>query len=372
MRASRDHYSAHQLSFPQLPDPRAWPAATDAPSRAADLYAIVDAALNATTQRAEERHNADASCAITAWLHDDSQGLARAFENAPSVAIARQLRRLLLEWERGSEERRATLHLALFAMPLVLVAALDASAPPITLPCVLSQMRGLQTLLRDAKEFGGAGTFAISSGVTEVDAIEVAQLPALLSRVDRVTEDAAPSALDIPPVPLVVDSRAERVALRFLVGSVLTAPRADPFEATSIGKWGIPFAQEVTGDLRVPGVSLLALPRPPERLVRAVSTGRAIAREVSAQVFASNAIRRFRSSVGEPTATIDVERDDDRPGRAFARVSLSSPFATQEPSVFRCSIYPYEPVNDVIAMLVTLLRDCRIEDIRAAPSSPLA
>ena len=325
---------------------------------------MVDAALNATTQSAEERHNAQASREIAAWLADDPHGLGRACESAPSVAIARHLRRLLAEWERGSDEHRATLHLSLFAIPLVLVGALEQSSSPITLPCVVSQMRELETLLRDAKSFGGAQTFVIASGATDVDAIDVAQLPAMLASVDRFATDASRATVDVPPMPIVVDSCNERVFLRFIVGSVLTAPHTDPFAASTIGKWGMPFSKTLSSDLRVPGVSLLALPRPPERLIRAAVTGRANAREVSAQLFASNAIRQFRASVGEPTATIGVERDEAAAGHAFATVSLSSPFASREPSVFRCPIYPYEPVNDVVAMLVTLLRDCRVEDIR--------
>jgi hypothetical protein len=357
------------MSILEIPDPRVWPATSGIPSRAADLYAMVDAALDATTQSAEERHNAEASRAIAAWLDDDARGFARACESAPSVAIARHLRRLLAEWERGSEEHRGTLHLSLFAIPLVLVVALDAPSSPITLPCVLSQMRELETLLRDANTFGGAKTFTIAPAVTDVDAIDVAELPGVLARADRLATEMTRGTLDIRPASIVADSRSETVVLRFIVGSVLTAPQRDPFAASAIGKWGIPLSQALSSDLRVPGVSLLALPRPPERLVRAVLTGRANAREVSAQLFASNALRQFRASVGEPTATIGVERDEATPGHAFATVSLSSPFASREPSVFRCPIYPYEPVNDVVAMLVTLLRDCRVEDIRSGYSA---
>jgi hypothetical protein len=145
---------------------------------------------------------------------------------------------------------------------------------------------------------------------------------------------------------------------------VLTAPGSDPLEGTAIAAWGIAFAQALAQQLHVEGLSLLALPRPLQRLVPAVQSGRSVQREVSAQVFASNAIRKLRAAVGEPTAIISAHRAADAPMGGELRLSLSSVFAPQEAEGFRCPLYAYESVHDVVAMLTGLLRDCRVGDVR--------
>jgi hypothetical protein len=118
-------------------------------------------------------------------------------------------------------------------------------------------------------------------------------------------------------------------------------------------------------DLRIPGVAVLALARPPQRLLPAVQAGRAAQRDVSFQLFASNAIRRLRASYGEPTATISAHRAADAPGGGELRVSLSSPFAPREAEGFRCPLHPYEAVADVAEALHAMLRDCRVSDVRS-------
>ena len=88
-------------------------------------------------------------------------------------------------------------------------------------------------------------------------------------------------------------------------------------------------------------------------------------RDVSAQLFASNALRQLRASVGEPVAVISAHRADDAPGGGELRLSLSSVLEPRDAQGFRCPVYPWERVVDVATMLVELLRDCRVGDIRA-------
>ena len=70
----------------------------------------------------------------------------------------------------------------------------------------------------------------------------------------------------------------------------------------------MPLAQELSRQLATAGLSVLALPRPPQGPLLALQHGRAAQREVGAQLFASNAIRRFRARVGEPSAVISAHR----------------------------------------------------------------
>jgi len=148
---------------------------------------------------------------------------------------------------------------------------------------------------------------------------------------------------------------------------VLALSLINPLRAASIGGWGMRFALALAQQFARPGLSLLALPRPPQRLVMAVQTGRAAQREVSAQLFASNAIRKLRASFGEPTAIVSAHRAAGAPGGGELRLSLSSPFALREAEGFRCPLYAYEAVQDVASMLVGLLRDCRVAAVHLRP-----
>ncbi len=62
---------------------------------------------------------------------------------------------------------------------------------------------------------------------------------------------------------------------------------------------------------------------------------------------------------------ISAHRAQDAPGGGELRLSLSSPFDSRAAEGFRCPLYPLDRVGDVVTMLVELLRDCRVDDIRA-------
>jgi hypothetical protein len=113
-----------------------------------------------------------------------------------------------------------------------------------------------------------------------------------------------------------------------------------------------------------PDATLLALPAAPERPLQAVRTARALQRDVAAQVFASNALRAIRGRSGEPVAVVSAHRAPDAPGGGELRVSLSSPFEPRDAEGFRCPLHPLERADDVAQALISLLRDCRVADVR--------
>ena len=234
---------------------------------------------------------------------------------------------------------------------------------------LLDQRDALATLLREHRALGGCETFALAGSLVAADAIDLPRLPALLagSRIGDGSDAMPLPPLELPATDLELQGAGERVFLRFVVGVAVTAAAADPLRDAEVGPWGVPFSRLLGSGLAVHGVSVLALPRPPQRLVAALRTGRAAQREVGAQIFASNAIRKLRASVGEPTAIISAHRAPDAPVGGELRVSLSSPFEPRDAEGFRCPIYPYEAVRDVAAMLVSLLTDCRVSDIRVKP-----
>ena len=349
------------MSVADLDDPRVWPAAAPA-------QMPFDAAACAIA--AETQAEADACDArVRQWLlqaltRDEGERLSRILAGAPSPDLARHVRRLLADVERELASPRDALGTALFAIPVIVVAAQGAAAPAVTLDAVLADAATMATILRDARAFGGCETFALAPSLVAAEAIDVAQLPALLARA-ALRDGALPrEAMDLPPAPLRVDDVQERVHLRFLAGAVLTPPNVDPLASDAIVRYGIPLSHALARALGHAAVTLLALPRPAQRLVGAVQSGRAAQREVSAQLFASNAIRRLRASVGEPTAILSAHRVAHAEGGGELRLSLSSPFAPKAAEGFRCPIHRYETVHEVSAMLEALLSDCRVTDVR--------
>ena len=344
-------------------DPRRYPPAT-APAPFARLFALTEERLGAPTGDAAVRIDAQLGAALDALLAGAGAALAQLFDGVPSAAVHRHLWRLLAERERAVAAD-AALRLTLFAIPVVIVTAVDGKpVAPVTLPGVVDDIAGKVAILREHRALAGNENFSLGNALVAADALALEHLPALLAA--RTLPSSAAPLRDLVPAPITIGSTTEAVHLRFLVGTALAAPTADPLREQTIGKWGIPFAVAIARDIGTAGVSVLALPRAPQGLVSALWQGRVAQREVGAQLFASNAIRRLRASVGEPQAVLSVHGPLDG-GGGEVRLSLSSPFDPREAEGFRCPLLPQDRVDDVVKMLTDLLRDCRVDSIREMP-----
>ncbi|HEV2219487.1 MAG TPA: hypothetical protein VGV08_02900, partial [Casimicrobiaceae bacterium] len=354
----------------RLADPRAWRAAPASDAVVARLHALAVAGLDARTTREEDAARDDMRRALVPLIRSgDGGALAKALAEATALPAARYLWRALEAAEREAGAAAGALATTLFAIPVVVVAGRTSQPAHARLPAAMQEREGLAALLREHRALEGCETFALATALTRAEAIDLPRLPALLAQC-RIAEGLATApmpSLAVPAADLDLRGAGERVFLRFVVGVALTAAGFDPLRGGEVGRWGMPFAQRLSAGLAVPGASVLALPRAPARLVAALRIGRTAQREIGAQVFASNAIRRLRASVGEPTAVISAHRADDAPGGGELRLSLSSPFEPRDAEGFRCPLHPYDAVRDVAGMLVSLLDDCRVSDVRVQP-----
>jgi hypothetical protein len=355
-------------AVPDVPDPRVFPDAGAATPDAARLYALADASLAADTGQRTDALDRDIRAALRQRLSAAGAALAAIFAGAPTVAVTRHLwRQLDAAWREVALETEAGLAVTVFALPLVIVTGLEGVSGEGTLPGVLDDPEQLAAILRLHSALAGNRTFALANALVGADAIDIARLPEILAW-ERLPDSLAPHAAlparVLAPAPLIVAAGREGVHLRFLVGSALARPGADLLADATVGKWGVPFTQALGRQLGTGQVPVLALPRAPQRLLPAVRQGRAAQREVGAQIFVSNAIRKLRASVGEPTAVISAHRAPDAPGGGELRLSLSSPFEPRDAEGFRCPLYPLDRVGDVVTMLTDLLRDCRVTDVR--------
>jgi hypothetical protein len=335
-------------------DPRRFPQLEAAPAHAAALFAIAERSLAAATALDADPLDAQLAQAMSALLQPGGGGaLAQVFAHAPSAVVYRHLWRVLARCERAGAPDASQV-VRLFAMPVVVVSGIErADLPAASIDGVIGDVAGLVALLREHGALGGNRTLALGNALVGADAIDFARLPDLVA------------SRDLPPQPIEVAPGSESVHLRFLVGSALAAANADLTHDQSMRGYGVPFAHALSKSLAQPGASVLALPRAPLPLVEALWQGRLAQREVAAQIFASNAIRRIRAATGEPCAVISVH--DAGAGGGEVRLSLSSPFDPRGAEGFRCRLWPLDRIDDVVAMLATLLADCRVADVQRKP-----
>ena len=267
-------------------------------------------------------------------------------------------------WRDATAPAKADFALTVFALPIVIVGGIEGAAEDITHPGILGEPELLAAILREHRALGGNETFALADALVSADALDVPRLPEIFA-LQRLPESrtAEFSPRILPPSPLGFPAGREVVHLRLLVGSALAPQGVDLLAQTEVGKWGMPFTKELSRQLAASQTSVLALALAPQRPLPALRGPRREARGRRA-LFASNAIRKLRASVGETTAVISAHRAPDAPGGGELRLSLSSPFAPRDAEGFRCPLHPLDRVGDVASMLGKLMADCRVTDLR--------
>lgn len=347
------------MDMAAIADPRVFADIREAPPADATLYTLAAESLGCATAREADALRGDLRAALAAKLQSDGASLAALFDGVPSVDVARALwRELDIAWRDvvGVD----TIAVTIFALPIVVVAAgVQAGG---TLPGLLTDARALDAMLREHRALRGNATLALANALVAPDALDLARLADVLSWHALTAADNRMRAL--APAPIAYSAAQESVHARLLVGSAVAPAQADPLSAAPDSRWAIAFTRELVRQLAQPDVTVLALPAPPQRPLPAVMQARALSRDVAAQLFASNALRTIRARSGEPIAIVSAHRAADASGGGELRVSLSSPFELRDAEGFRCPLYPLERAGDVAQSLVSLLRDCRVSDVR--------
>ncbi|MEO8136929.1 MAG: hypothetical protein ABI831_23495 [Betaproteobacteria bacterium] len=341
-----------------ISDPRIFPQSELAPTaQHAGWYRWVEDSLVGATGR--ESAAADAALRrdfLESLLAGNVAVLGQALSGAPSAAVYRHLLRLLsLSWRHLAAGTPGQLTAHGFAIPVVIVcSAASAQESPATL-----ESAAISALLRAHGALGGNETFGVANVLAGAGAVGIHSLPHWLGW--RNTLDRATALREVEPAVLRIAGGQESAHVAYLIGTALAAPEARLFDESGTGAWGMPLAQMLSRHLAVPGAQVLALPRGVADPVAAEQIGLVAQREIALQLFASNAIRESRATFGEPTAVLSVHRLG-RGGEL--RLSISSPFGEREAAGFRCPLFPFERVEEVLEIVVALLRACRVADIR--------
>lgn len=289
--------------------------------------------------------------------------LADALRAAPSRGAYRALWDEMCHAADGGFGAPGALRTQVFAVPIVLVAGARTA---VTVPGILPDGAEIERLLDAHGALGATRNFGLSNALCTSEALERIG-PGAVRRWSSGWAAGAVSADAIQPAEIHVRPGREQAHLRFLVGAGLTAhdaPHLAP-PPDAIGAWGIALTRVLARQLAQPGLSLLPLPRPPAPLLRAVHAGRSAQLQVAFDLFTSNALRDFRASIGEPTVVVYACRS--HAGGAEVRVSMSSVLDDTQIEGFCWPLHPLDDVDAVVAGIVQLLHECRVDDVRLLP-----
>ena len=236
-----------------------------------------------------------------------------------------------------------------FAIPWVIVCGGSA---PSSVSCVLPDVGAIARVLEEHGVFGGSRNLGLSNALCDITALEnLSPSAALLGWND-------PRVREIAPVPIPVLRGLEQVHVRFLLGAAIAPAHAPPVAETgsNIGAWGTPALRAMAAQLATPNVQILPMPRPPGGLYSAAYAGRGAGVEAGFNLFMSNSVRRFRSSVGEPSVTLSAHEGGD------IRVSLWTPFDDAMVEGFSWPLHPADDLGEIERAILAMLEECHLPE----------
>jgi hypothetical protein len=253
----------------------------------------------------------------------------------------------------------------MFAIPLLIV---TGGKGDVTVSGVLPDIAGVQRALEQNGALGPMRNFGLSNALCALET--VAQVP--LSRIYSMAQGSIRAGtgatttiatLDLPPSDLIVIGADESVHLRFLAGAAVTAADAPSFLETGadVGAWGMPLTRELSGQLKVDGLSILPIARRPQGWLGAQVAGWRSREELSFQVFVSRVLRRFRAEVGEPDATI-APLDS-----GTIALRLASPFIENRIEIHRWTPHALDDVSEIAQGMLDMLAECRVDNVEVVP-----
>ena len=236
-----------------------------------------------------------------------------------------------------------------FAIPWIIVCGGSA---PARVSCVLPDVGAIAGVLEEHGVFGGSRNLGLSNVLCDIAALEgLSPSQALLGWND-------PRLREMPPSPIAVLRGLEQVHVRFLLGAAIVPAHAPRITETgsNVAAWGTPALRAMASQLATPNVQILPMPRPPAGLYSAAYAGRSAGIEAGFNLFMSNSVRRFRSSVGDPSVTMSAHEGGE------IRVTLWSPFDDALVEGFRWPLHPADDLEAVGGAILAMLEECQLPE----------
>ena len=296
---------------------------------------------------ADHRHELVGALRELAAAHRDAE-LHTALESASGASeYARVWSALCQAIEAAGDEAGPVPRL--FAIPWVIVCAASAAA---TIDCVLPDVSALTRVLEKHGAFGASRNLGLGHALCGIESLEG------LSPSDVLEGWQNPRLRELPPLPIEVPRGAEEVHVRFLLGAAVVPAHAPGIAETgaNIGAWGTPALRSLLEQLATPNIQMLPMPRPPAGLYTAAYAGRRAGLETAFTLFVSNAVRRFRRSVGEPHVTLSSHAGGE------VRMTLWTPVDDEMIEGFRWPLHPADNLEDVEQTMSSMIHACRLGD----------
>ena len=349
--------------MPTLSDPRCYAAADANPllKLATECADAADA-----TQRLRLAKRLDEAVRRGLALDPDN-ALNSALLGASSAAAGRCL------WNSvdrvlGTPDPDSALAATVFALPIVFVAGRTndgraaSGGTPFEIPGILPDPSRLARLLEDAGALGSTRNFGIDAGLCTREALLQMPLARIFAWLRAIETGSAAERLQLPGAPIELDAPGEYVQLRFLTGLAVTGAQAASLASAAgdIGRWGLAFSRELTEQLGGSGLSLLPIPRPPLGWLGAHHMGSRVREDIALQAFLSRTLREFRSTEMDPGVELTALAPEAIGLRLASRLD---PARRMTHSLL---LHPLDEFDEVLAGILDLLRECRIDDVRVA------
>jgi hypothetical protein len=293
-------------------------------------------------------------------VEGDDDAIEAAFASAPNQRV----RSMLLEALKGAIDDPAPnandgVLTRVFALPVLFVVG---GRRDTIVPGLVPDIAAIDALLRRHGALGQTENFGLAATLVTAAALAAVK-PSVLYRWTRTFEQPDAGLRSLKGADILTDDIEEQVHLRFLVGAGVAPAQGLSFveSASRIGAWGMPVSQALTAQLCQEGLSLLPLPRPPKSLLVAPAAGGFALQEARLNLFLSRGLRRLRATVGEPVAVLSVHAGGE------VRMALSSPFDAAAQQGFRWLLGAFDDLGEVASVMLSLLHDCRVLDVRVVP-----
>ncbi len=274
-----------------------------------------------------------------------------AFESAPSQPVyARLFNGLAAASEKPVSEDAVGPRV--FAIPWVIVCGGRA---PAVVSCVLPEVAALARVLQDHGVFGGSRNVGFSNALCDIGVVDALGPSAVMQGFERLR--------DVGPAPIRVLRGVEEVHVRLLIGAAVSAPHAPEISETgaNIGAWGGAALRAMAAQLATPNVDILPMPRPPRGLYSAAYAGRRAGLEAAFNLFVSNAVRRFRLQVGDPSVTLSSHSNGE------IRVTLWTKLDEAMTEGFNWPLHPADDLEEVERTIAALFAECRLPEPTIQP-----
>lgn len=304
---------------------------------------------------AGENTQAQLADGVRLWLDlQTDDGIGAALSLSANQAAYKTLFQAVLD-ELGAPVAGESQRALVFALPIVLVAGIKGK---LQLPGRLPDIGAVKALLTKHGVIRADSDVYLSGKLQHLDdlsAIRPSQLQQWKSAL-RYASGGLP--LELKEEPMLLDGEA--VFLRFLVGVAMQPNDGEPAIRLNgdINSWGMPLTHLLGEQLGRDGLTLFAIPRPPQLLPAALQQGYFARQEVHMQVTVSNMLRKLRTAGETPVATLAAHEGGE------LRLTISSQENRDNWQGFVWPLSPLDNIELICQNFRQLMVECHVDDVR--------